>query len=247
MQAFVLESDLVALKRLGRGDAVAVYTPNEHEGRRVYPIRGPYWYRKGVVQHHHHDGTLTIRFHDVSGRLPQTLRFDTTFHAVRSTPQHTEQYALLPWTKAIDRQIKIQRLNHLCWNMGGSGWAHLSEQELDEVLALASAAFTQWVDYSKEHLRVIVGTLGAVLSVYELAVLSVGAWRYEVRVMNKAQSSGALHIYAAGGSLTEQLFRLPVVERLFSSLEECSHLLAEIGDPFPAIPPDATWSSTRYL
>lgn len=172
------------------------------------------------------------------------MRFDTTFHAEFSSPQWYERYTLTPWTEAIDRRIKIQKLSYLCWNIASSGWSHLSAQELDETLILANTAFSRYLDCNREPDRKIVGKLGYVLSVHKRAVLSIGAWRYEVRITNMAKGSGVLHIYSMQGCFPEH--KPPTVERLFSSLEECSRLLTAIGEPLSPVPSDAMWRSTRY-
>src|SRR5216110_748930 len=129
--------------------------------------------------------------------------------------------------------------------MGCSGWAHLGEQELEDALTLARAAFTRFLEDSEHFGRVFVGTLDAVLSVNERAVLSVGAWRYEVMITNKAEGSGILRIYSTEGSFYEQLNRSAVAERLFSSIDEVTVLLAEIGETFSAVSKDATWCSIQ--
>lgn len=247
MQEFSLESDSAELKNLVRGNLVGVLTPNEQEGRRKNPVGVPFWYYRGVVEHHHRDGTLTVRIHDDGGRTcPQTLRF-TTFHAKYSTPLYCEHYALVPWTEALERQIKIQKLSYLCWAIG-SQWTYLSEQELDETLTLTSAVFRRYIDSDKGTYKEIAGKLGHVLSVHKRAALEITGWRYEVTITNAAEGSGVLRIY----TMLEEDFslvltmRIPVRERFFSSPEECSRQLAAIGDPLPPVPPDALWSATRY-
>ncbi|MBA2681086.1 MAG: hypothetical protein H0U76_22150 [Ktedonobacteraceae bacterium] len=246
-QELLTESDRVKLKKLVRSNLVAVVARNEHEGQRNNVVGGPFWYYRGVVRHRHRDGALTVRFHD-SCFMPSTMRFDANFHAApRMRPQWWEHYALLPWTEAIDRHIKVQELSFRCWNMGSSGWTHLSVQELNEALALANAASGRWVECDKEHYQVIVGPIDRVLSVHKRAHLSIGTWRCEVTITNTKERSGMVLIYSMQDPLSTELFRPPVFERLFSSIEECQRLLAEIGEPFRVIPGDATWCSTRYV
>lgn len=243
MQEFIFESERAALKRLRRGDLVGVYTSDESEGKRPN-CGGPFWYYRGVVVHHHRDGRLTVRVIDDTGlELAHRLRFDTAFRAERSTPQWFQRYTLLPWTQEIERHIKIQKIRFLCWQVG-SGWTQLTEQELDEATSLAQAAFSRFLASNGEHHQTEVGTLPTVLSLHRRAVLSLGSWRFVVRITNNVEGSGVLHI---SSTLAAHLNRPPAIERFFASLEACERLLAEIADPCPIVPTDATWRASGLL
>ena len=86
MIEIILQRNTVALQSLVRGEVVGIHlykTQPEEKGDQ-FPLSGPFWYYQGEVKHQHRDGTLTIHFRDCRGWNPETLRFDTTFHAERS-------------------------------------------------------------------------------------------------------------------------------------------------------------------